>query len=385
MFFCLTSIPLLAACPAPAEGDDPAPASTSGEDESSGTTGSGPASESSTAAVDPDDGSTSSMTTTGGEEESTGTTSGAFDDPGCPECIVLANGLVSGRGIAVDVDHVYWTDQGAGTVHRILKGGGEGGVLAAGQDDPYGIAVSEGLVYWTNFDYADGGVLSVPATGGEPTLLSEDEYPRSIVVHGDQVYWGTFDDYEGRVMRVPVGPGQDPVTLAVVEGGVADLAVDGDQVFFTAHTAAGGGGFIENPDEPAEGSVFVTSPGTDPFNATLLAPDLAAPWGIALWEDRVVWVDGTGDGDSLPRSVLSMPRAGGEIQTHASGQTAPWDVRVDEQYAYWTDDDQVWAVPLEGGDPIMLAEQQDRARSIVVDEQWVFWVTRDRLLQRPKP
>lgn len=86
----------------------------------------------------------------------------------------------------------------------------------------------------------------------------------------------------------------------------------------------------------------------------------------------MVWVDGMGDSDSQPRSVLSISSAGGAVEILAGDQTAPWGLAVDEQYAYWTDHDEVWAIPLAGGEPILLAEQQNRARSIVVDDQWVF-------------
>lgn len=382
---CMAAIPVLAACPA-AEEDDPAPGSTSAAaSTSSGMAGSTSSGDPGTTAIDPDEGSTS---TTTGEGESTGTTGGSLEDPGCPECIVLASGLTGGRGIALDVDHVYWTDQGNGSVHRILKGGGDGGMIALDQDQPYGISVSDGQVYWTNFS-ADGGVFRVPITGGAPTLLHEDAHPRSIVVSGDQIYWGTFDQDDGRLMRMPVARDEAATVLVSLSGGIADLVVDGDQVFFTAHTLSGGGSFIEPPpSDPPEGSVFATPPGGgpfDPFDILQLASDLAEPWGIAKQGDTLVWVDGMGDTSSHARSVLSMASAGGPIQTLADGQTAPWGVAVDEQYVYWTDHEEVWAVPLTGGEEILLAELQNQARSIVVDAQWVFWITRDRVLQRPKP
>ena len=376
-------MPTLGGCLAPAEGDDPSPASSSADDDddSSGTTSLPPPADSSTTGVTPDGSSGSS---TAAADESTSTTGEGFDDPGCPECIVLADGLMSGRGIAVDVDHVYWTDQEAGTVHRILKGGGDGGMIAAAQNDPYGIAVADGQVYWTNFHY-DGGVFSVPVTGGAPTMLSEEEYPRSIVVQDGQIYWGTFQEFDGRLVRMPVAQDEPPTLLEFIDGGIADLVVDGDQMFFTAHTFSNGMAFIMDPNGPILGSVFSMALGGGSPSATELVANLAEPWGIARSGDRVVWVNGMEPDADQPRSVLSMPSAGGPVEVHANGQTAPWDVAVDEQYVYWTDYDEVWAVSLEGGEPILLAELQNRARSIVVDDQWVFWVTRERVLQRAKP
>ncbi len=268
--------------------------------------------------------------------------------------MVLADGLSGGRGIAVDVDHVYWTDQDDGSVHRILKGGGDGAMLASDQDDPYDIVVSDGQVYWTNFA-SNGAIMTVPVGGGAPATLQEDFYPRCLAVGGGQLYWGTFIDASGHLMRMP---------------------------------AMGGAGFIVPPPKEALGSVYATPPGGgpfSPFDLTQLATDVAQPWGIAKQGDTVLWTDGTSDSGAYPLSVLSVAISDGSIQSLASGQTSPWGIAADEQYVYWTDHDAVRAIPLGGGEIIELAEEQDQARSIVVDEQWVFWVTRARVLQRPKP
>jgi hypothetical protein len=378
---------LLAACPAPVV---PEGGGSSTGASSSSSVGGSVSSEGAdtTTTADPDEGTSSTSSGAGsGTDEDSGTTGSGIDDPGCPECMVLAVGLEDGRGIAVDLDYVYFTDQGRGTVERVHKGGGDGGVLVSDQDAPYGIAVSSEHVYWSTF-VASGAVQRAPLEGGAADLVASSSYPRTVAVVGDQIYWGTFSDDAGTVMRVPVALDEEPLEMASLLGGVADLVVGAERVFFTAHTASGGVAFLEPPpiDAPI-GGVYATPPGPpfDSFDVEALVAPVAEPWGIALQGDSVVWIDGNGVAADDPFSVLTVPTTGAPAQTLASGQTSPWDVTVDDQYAYWTDFTEVKAVPLAGGEEIVLAELQNNARSIVVDDQWVFWITRDRVLQRPKP
>jgi hypothetical protein len=371
---------VLAACPGPVapEGET----STTGG--SSGSSTGVPPSSSSTSAgsttADPDGTTTTSSSTS---EADSGTTGSGVDDPGCPKCMVLALGLEDGRGIAVDLDTVYFSDQARGTIERIDKGGGNGAVLASDQDTPYGVAVSSEHVYWTNFT-DDGAVMRVPIEGGAATLVADDDHPRTVAVAGDQIYWGTFEADSGTVMRMPVALDEPPFTMAQLLGGVADLVVYEDRVFFTAHTETDGAVFLEPPPDASPiGSIFGT--GVDPFDPEQLTTGLAEPWGIALQAGTLLWIDGAGMVDNDPRSVLSMLATGGARQVLAPSQTNPWDIAADSEHVYWTDLSEVKALPLAGGEPIVLAELQNNARSIVVDDQWVFWITRDRVLQRPKP
>ena len=204
-----------------------------------------------------------------------------------------------------------------------------------------------------------------------------------LQLQGDHVYWCAFDDTEGRVRRVlGTGIGQPPQTLATVGSGVADLVVDGDQLYFTAHNPPTMKGLAPS------GDVYVASAlmPTDPADLTVLAFDQAEPWGLALGNDTLFWVNGIGNPLDLPHRVLSLPTAGMVAPTvMATDQTAPWGVAADDTYVYWTDYTEVKALPHAGGEPILLARMQTIARSIVVDADSVYWITRERLLRRPKP
>lgn len=367
-------------------GDDLPPASSYGTTTTTGTSTTGLPGTSTGAGTSSGglDSTSSSGSSTTGEatSESSGSTGVEPVDPNCPGCIVLAEGLVDGRGLSLHADFVYYTDQGAGTVNRVPKGGGEVEELVNLQAEPYDVVANDEQVFWTTF-VEGGSVWRANLPSGPPIPLSSDGFPRMLQLHGDYVYWCAFDDVEGRVRRVTtVGIGNPPETLVAVGNGVADLVVEGDQVYFTVH---------EPPARPGlapPGVVYKASADvpTDVLDLEWIALDQSEPWGIATAADTIFWVNGPGNPDDQPKSVLSSTNAGGVGPTLLSpGQTAPWGIAADDQTVYWTDYSRVKAVPHAGGEEIVLAEMQLIARSIAVDTEDVFWITRDRVVQRPKP
>lgn len=376
---------VLAACgddgPPPAadtSGSTTAPdsSSSSGADDtsSSGTSSSSGVADTSSSG----DASTSSGSTTSDDT----TTGPVIEDPGCPECLVLANGLMGGRGLFVDADWVYFTDQDAGTIERVPRAGGPRELLHEDQPQPYAVAATSEQVFWTTF-VEGGSVVRANLPSGPPIALSADDFPRMLQIVDGFVYWCTFDDVEGRVRRVPIdGIGMPPETLVSVGSGVADLEVVGPLVYFTAH---------EPPPMPGlapEGNVYVAASDvpTAPGLEQQLAIEQAEPWGMAVAGGTVFWVNGNGNGNDQPLRVMSVPVDASANPTElALGQTSPWGVAADDANVYWTDYTEVKALPHAGGEPILLAEQQNIARAIVVDDDSVYWITRDRVLQRPKP
>lgn len=372
---------LLAGCP----GDDgSSPATGNGSttavepSSSGGSTSTGPGSSSDGAGS-----SSSGADTTGVDTTADGTTGEPpIQDPGCPECTVLAVDLVGGRGLVLDDAFVYFTDQDGGTIERVPKGGGERELLQAGQPQPYGVAVTAEHLFWTTF-VEGGSVVRANLPDGPPIPLSSDDFPRMLQVVGDHVYWCTFDDLEGRVRRVlGTGIGNPPETLVSVGSGVADLEVVGPLVVFTAH---------EPPVMPGlspEGNVWAAASDvpTDLAELVPLGLEQAEPWGLAVANDTAFWVNGNGNPNDQPHRLLGAPVDGLADPTElAMDQTSPWGVAADAQHVYWTDYTEVRALPHAGGEPILLAQQQNVARSIVVDDDSVYWITRDRVLQRPKP
>ncbi|HWB78613.1 MAG TPA: hypothetical protein VG755_26795 [Nannocystaceae bacterium] len=376
----------LVACSASPSGNgttfDP---TTSGADTSSSSSSSSTTSneESSTAA----DGSTSS----GGASSSESSTTGEpTDDPGCPECIVLATGLQGGRGIAVDPTYVYFTDQTAGTLSRVPKGGGAVELLAPQLQSPYDVGIGGAWVYWTEF-VANGRVVRMPSGGGSMEVFDDAaDHPRALAVGGTAVYWTTFGSNTGGAWRGALSGGA-PVQLLSGVAGMADIVADNDYVYVTSHDPDpmnGGGTFIEPPppEGPAVGAIVQVPEGGDPggSNTTILAADLAEPWGIAMSGSALFWADGDGSSSDQPNSILSMQPVGSPTTPIAAAQTAPWGVATDMTSVYWTDSTEVKMAPHGGGAPVVLATLQNNARSIAVDETSVYWITTERVLQRPK-
>jgi hypothetical protein len=123
-------------------------------------------------------------------------------DGGTP--VTLASSIV-GHGIAVDATSVY-----VAAVPDILKiplDGGAPTTLAMGSDAsvPNYVAVDADHLYWT--DFWESSVKRVPVAGGLVTaVISGEAAPAGIALDATNVYWaraGSYNRAEGAIRKLP--------------------------------------------------------------------------------------------------------------------------------------------------------------------------------------
>ena len=120
---------------------------------------------------------------------------------GCPDSPTQVQATTSARLMFEDAANYYWINQYNSSIVKVDRGTNVATVLASGQTNPYGLAIDDKNVYWTNagssgnvsacaIALADGGAGS--GCGGNPSLLAQNvNQPYSVVVDAKAVYWST--------------------------------------------------------------------------------------------------------------------------------------------------------------------------------------------------
>ena len=123
--------------------------------------------------------------------------------------------------LAVDATSLYWLEPGTGSVVAAPKAGGTPVVLAAGEALAGGIAVEQGVVYFTT----GAAIRTVPAAGGPVTTLAPAAATGAIAVSGGQVAWIESGQwvYATRAAGTPLELGPTATTA---------LAADAQEVFY---------------------------------------------------------------------------------------------------------------------------------------------------------
>jgi sugar lactone lactonase YvrE len=269
-------------------------------------------------------------------------------------------------------------------------------VLLDGQDDPFGILVWDGVVYFTT-SVENGRLQAIDLASDTYSVLAAGlNQPRWLATDGDQVYWTNFGGGASpSVMAVHVDGGGPFAVSTSNQVGVSGITVSESKIYWT-DTLAGavmrygkGGGplhvFQSGLEQPSavvphahgacwtalEGSVSCSDP-TGP--ALHVAEGQAAPFRLAADETHLYWTNR--DGGQVMRGPL--PGHPGSVETLAAGGQSPFDLAIDATHVYWTDLDAgtVQRVLKQGGTVELIAEGQGQPAGIAVDASAVYWVNR---------
>jgi sugar lactone lactonase YvrE len=304
---------------------------------------------------------------------------------------VFAMGQGKPWGIAVDDAFVYWTNEGDETVVRAPKSGGALTVLAHDQLEPHEILVDGTNILWHNTNlanrpYVDGGdagdfleIADVPKGSigkdagpirVETTRTQSRLRDLSIAKTADNQLWTAYDARITRYQRSsPLG--QKNVAMALIGKLPSAVAVDDLNVYW----------FLQQPSELWQaskhfddggdvGAVRATFPGT---------PEI----GHMVADGTALYMVSTGG------SLIKLPTGGDAgAQEIATGHAFPKGLTQDEKYVYFTrtsaDDAAgqglVVMVSKTGDETKVVAQGLNKPRGIAVDialdgSRTVYWAT----------
>ena len=275
----------------------------------------------------------------------------------CPT--ILAYGQNPAGVIALDSTYVYWTSALDGTVMKAFISGDGPAILASGQDSPGGIVVDSVNAYWI----AGGSLCRVTTGGGTGQNVGTGGIPGTAPVALVLAYRYLFIAFsDSSVSEVLQGGG--PLTPIVPAGssplyGSGRFAVDATSVYGSDGSTIG--------KTPISGGATIT-----------LASGQNGVARMAVDATNVYWT-ATNDG-----TVMKAPIDGsGPPVALAVLQNYPTGIAVDATSVYWTNHTgaascaagAVMKVPIGGGTPVALATDQPSADGIAVDAANVYWTT----------
>lgn len=147
----------------------------------------------------------------------------------------LTTSIGAGFGMAIDAanDWIYCTVYTAGYITKMhMDGTSVTSVINTGLNNPYGIAVYSGYLYWCSA--GDGKIKKAATSGGTVTdVLTGLTDPRHICIDGDNSYIYFTENTGGKIIRCSLtGTGKTTLVTAATAMGL-DIDVDGDLLYYT--------------------------------------------------------------------------------------------------------------------------------------------------------
>jgi hypothetical protein len=216
------------------------------------------------------------------------------------------------RGLAVDANHLYWSDFSGPFVTRTDLDG-----IAV---DPFiltqgslGVAVDANHIYWADFLKTPPSIgrANLDGTGVEPDFIPIPEglFPWGVAVDADHIYWTNVNDFGGSIGRANLdGTGVDQNFITPPDGLATHIAVDANHIYWSSHLTS------------SIGRANLDGTGVD---LNFIQTAAFSPEGVAVDANHIYWsnketigrgnLDGTGvdqnfvaDGNPLPLNAFAV-------------------------------------------------------------------------------
>jgi hypothetical protein len=261
---------------------------------------------------------------------------------GAPQTLALAPSETTVNALAIDSGYVYWAKSSSyslsptapsdGAVMKTPVTGGATTILASGQIEPYSVAVSGGVVYWS----AQDGIMSVPTGGGSPVVFAPaDDDVFRLKLAGGKAFWAVQEANDTTSIRTrELAPGAAEVTLVPADvnliSAVLGMAASSTDLYWA--------GYADNVLSTGCAVVKISLCGGPPSTFYTGVED-GADIAVAVDADSVYWMDEYWDeaAGMESRRILKAPVRGGTPITLVETAGEVWDLVVDDTSVYYTD------------------------------------------------
>jgi hypothetical protein len=229
-------------------------------------------------------------------------------------------GAGSGGGlIAVDATRVYSPNGGA--ILACPKTGCAGGPTTIAMANAFGLAVSEGYLYFSGLSQSDGVSRLPLAGGGVEQLVPGGVGTSEVLVTGGRVIYTTSN----QVRAVPVAGGASTLLYATPDGsGVNSFAASATDLYLGVNT----GNLVRIPLGGGQATTLATGQG----NMYVAVDGSNLYWGAY------------GANAQSGSAVRKMPLAGGAVTELIATSPPPDALVIDDTYVYYTSGGKVYAV-----------------------------------------
>ncbi len=188
--------------------------------------------------------------------------------------IPVLNSGAGPQGLAVDGQHIYWSNGGTGSIGRAnLDGGAASQAIVTGIGSPEGVAVDGQHIYWV--DFAAGSIVEANLDGNNIVpVITGLAAPSGIAVDSEHIYWTSGSVRIGRANLD--GSNVQPNFIPNVDGAL-NVAVDGQHVYWSNLNAQTIG--RANLDGTGSTNSFVSGAGS--------------AWGVAAGGGHIYWTTAT--------------------------------------------------------------------------------------------